>query len=257
MTASQPGNAASVTLSTASSSLSQLVARILEQLALSAWLPAAALTLLVTFIMRVGDVLGGRGTLESEGEPVRLDPGAVISSALEQMANISIGGAVLLVMTAVVVTMITQAFTFESIRLLEGYWGVWRPVERVAEARAKHWRNVRKRLVKRQRRLTKRAWKRAKFHIAAEDDYTNDMVQALGAQVLGGVAPSTLNDARVALVDSTDWWRYAPSELRRRHVNVEKALDDFPHSKHIMPPGSAMCCVASRMILATRQFKTS
>jgi hypothetical protein len=89
--------------------------------------------------------------------------------------------------------------------------------------------------VKRQRRLTKQAWKRAKFRIAAEDDYTNDMVEALGAQVLGGEAPSTLNEAQVALVDSTDWWRYAPSDLRRRHVNVEKALDDFPHSKHIMP----------------------
>lgn len=235
VTDSQPENAASVALSTASSSLSQLVTRILEQLALSAWLPAAALTLLVTFIMQVGDVLGGNDTLESKGEPVRLDPGAVISSALEQMANISIGGAVLLVMTVVVVTMVTQAFTFESIRLLEGYWGVWRPIERVAQARAKHWRNARKRLVKSQRRLTKRAWERAQFRIAAEDEYTNDMVQALGAQVLGGEAPSTLNDAQVALVDSTDWWRYAPSDLRRRHVNVEKALDDFPHSKHIMP----------------------
>ncbi|MGK3955279.1 hypothetical protein ACLKOZ_03710 [Arthrobacter sp. R4] len=53
MTAGQPGNAASVALSTASNSLSQLVTRILEQLALSAWLPTAALTLLVTFIMRV------------------------------------------------------------------------------------------------------------------------------------------------------------------------------------------------------------
>lgn len=53
VTAGQPGNAASVALSTASNSLSQLVTRILEQLALSAWLPTAALTLLVTFIMRV------------------------------------------------------------------------------------------------------------------------------------------------------------------------------------------------------------
>ncbi|NOJ61027.1 hypothetical protein [Arthrobacter sp. 260] len=235
MTARQPENAVSVALSTASSSLSQLVARILEQLALSAWLPAGALTLLVTFIMRVGGVLEGHGTLENEGKPAPLDPGVVISSALEQMANISIGGAVLLVLTVVVVTMVTQAFTFESIRLLEGYWGVWRPFERVAQARAKHWRNVRKRLVKRQRRLTKQAWKRAKLHIAADDDYTNDMVQALGAQVLGRDSPSTLNDAQVALVDSTDWWRYAPSDLRRRHVNVEKALDDFPHSKHMMP----------------------
>lgn len=235
VTDSQPGNAASGALSTASNSLSQLVARILEQLALSAWLPAAALTLLVTFIMRVGDVLENPNTPTSEEKPVPLNPGAVISSALEQMANISIGGAVLLVMTVVVVTMVTQAFTFESIRLLEGYWGVWRPVERVAQARAKHWRNVRKRLVKRQRRLTKRAWKKAKLRIAAEDDYTKDMVRALGAQVVEGEAPLTLNDAQVALVDSTDWWHYAPSDLRRRAVNVEKALDDFPHSKRIMP----------------------
>lgn len=222
-------------LSTASNSLSQLIARVLEQLSLSAWLPAAALTMLVTFIIQVGDVLGDFDSLKGGGEPIHHGPGTVISSALEEMASISIGGAVLLVMTVVVVTMVTQAFTFESIRLLEGYWGVWRPVERVAQARAKHWRNVRKQLVKRQRQLTKRAWKKAKVHIAADDDYTNDMIHALAAQVLGGEAPTTLNEAQVALVDSTDWWQHAPSDLRRRHVNVDKVLDDFPLTKHMMP----------------------
>src|SRR5918995_4608544 len=92
-----------------SKTLSQLVARILEQLALSAWLPAAALALLTAFVLKLGTIISAPNASSS--------PGAALSQAFGELGKTSIGGIVLLVIVVVVLTMVTQAFSFESIRL--------------------------------------------------------------------------------------------------------------------------------------------
>lgn len=231
----KPGNAASETISTASQSLSQLVARILEQLALSAWLPSAALTLLIAFILELGSVLDGTNSvLKSNGAPKT--PGTAISFAFEAMGETSIGGLLLVVLLIVVLTMLTQAFTFESIRLLEGYWGVARPLERLAQARVERWHKARKGLEKQYAKLTKQAWKKAKQRIADLPDFTADMVTTMQAQVLGTVSPVKLTDEKqIHRVDEMDWRTLAPGELLRRRTNLDQKRDDFPDPRHMMP----------------------
>jgi hypothetical protein len=87
-----------------SESLSQLVARILDQLSVSAWLPAVALVGGLTSLV----------VLHQEDYAVR--------DATRAVANAGWLGLVAIIGAVIVATMVTQAFQFESIRLLEGYW---------------------------------------------------------------------------------------------------------------------------------------
>jgi hypothetical protein len=207
--------------------LSQLLTRILSQLALSAWLPSAALTLLVVFILNLGS------TLSDQDGPV--SPNDAVSSAFSYMGDTSIGGLVLVVLLIIVLTIVTQAFSFESIRFLEGYWGVSRPCERLAQARAKHFRKVRRKLVGRYKQVTKEAWKRAKPRIERDPDFTPEMVGVLEAQVLMKECSIELTSSEEEIVDSRDWRRSVPGELLRRRTNLDKKLDDFPKKHHVMP----------------------
>jgi hypothetical protein len=105
---------AKVASSKATETLSQFLARILQQLAISAWLPAAALAGLTAFVFRLGSVFDERpqrGAAEAVG------------AAFTALAGLKVGGALLLVGTVVVATTLTQAFSFEAIRVLEGLLG--------------------------------------------------------------------------------------------------------------------------------------
>jgi hypothetical protein len=85
--------------------LSAFIARVLDQLTLSAWLPAAVLTGSLAVLLqfrssRSANVLRAIGVLTSD--PVRV---LVITIPL-----------------LVIATVVTQAFSFEAIKALEGYW---------------------------------------------------------------------------------------------------------------------------------------
>lgn len=236
MAEKEPETAVGYGASTASKSLSELLARILEQLSLSAWLPAAALTLLSVFVVELGTALDRTDPRAGHADP-HASPGAVLASTFEVIGKTSIGGLLLLVAVIVVLTMVTQAFSFESIRLLEGYWGVSGPIERLAEVRSNHWRKIRKDLKRDHKALTRKAWKRAKARIGNRPDFTSGMVDALEAQIFVKLRTTPITDPKqIELVDSVKWESLAPGDLLRRRTNIEKKLEDFPDEKrHVMP----------------------
>ena len=86
--------------------LSQFLAKVLDQLSLTAWLPAAVLVAGITVL--------GRLRLNSDESP-----GDVLSA----LARMHFGALVILLFALVTATVITQSFAFEAIRVLEGYWG--------------------------------------------------------------------------------------------------------------------------------------
>jgi hypothetical protein len=86
-------------------SLSELVAKILDQLAVSAWLPAGVLVVLG---VAIGSLRAANGH---------------VSHAIASLGSLSLSALVLLVIGIVLATVLTQAFQFEAIRVLEGYWG--------------------------------------------------------------------------------------------------------------------------------------
>lgn len=232
----------------ASGTLSQLLARILSQLALSAWLPSAALVLMSAYIFRLGTVLDSHdeavkaaGTSQQKVRP--LSYLEAISAAFEGLGMINAAGIVLMISAVIVLTMLTQAFTFESIRFLEGYWVSWRPVERVAQIFCGYYRWRRRRIEKRRDILTAAAWSVAKRSIKNEQKalpyekrvLTKEMIRALKVEVLHRGEPVRLKPSDEALLARVDWRHHAPVEILRRLANLDSRLDDYPSDAGTKP----------------------
>jgi hypothetical protein len=224
-----------------SETLSQFVARVLTQLSLSAWLPSAALVLSLAFIVEWGEAADAAGSSASAW--------TTISAALGQLAKISIGGALLLFVAVVVLTIFTQAFSFEAIRVVEGYWGTAGPLGTYASWRCRRWENRAHKLRSRQLQLTSLAWdeaektiKRQKVEALGLQDtgaevltWSPNILTWLGAQVKQEPAEVNLTPAERRAAMEIPWARYADSDYHRRLVVIDKKLRDYPGPARCLP----------------------
>jgi hypothetical protein len=88
--------------------LSAFIARVLDQLAITAWLPAALLIGVATLLVQLSQ---------------HPENGLDIPAAVQRLATLPWGTIIVLIFGLVLTTMVTQAFSFGAIRTLEGYWG--------------------------------------------------------------------------------------------------------------------------------------
>lgn len=241
MVRQQPGAGAEEAAETkATETLSQFLARVLNQLSLSAWLPSAALVLGVALVMRLGAVL-------SEDKDAKA--WSAITTALDDLAGISVGGGLLLFAAVIVLTTMTQAFSFEAIRFLEGYWGTTSLAEYAADRRASHFARKSDGLRSRYAGLTDRAWQAARTAIEDAQDkalklgdtdhealsWSADQIAYLGAKLRKKDAAVQLAGAERAAALTIPWEYFAPPNLLRRRISVDKRLRDYPHSTRCLP----------------------
>jgi hypothetical protein len=230
MVTQEGGSEAASPVAAATQTLSQFVAKVLDQLTLSAWLPSGALVLLLDFTFHLGAVL------RAESRPH--NPVAITGSALAAMGRIGVSGAVLLVMAVVVLTMLTQAFAFEAIRVLEGYWGTFRPVELVASVRCAMHRSQLRRLERRRNKLTNKALEAAvkKINATRRKLYvTPNMESVMKAWEFGDKSAVTLTSTEERRLGKVIWENSAPPEPLRRRVNIDKRIRDYPQADHVLP----------------------
>jgi len=229
--ATQEGGAeAASPVASATQTLSQFVASVLDQLSLSAWLPSAALVLLLDFTFHLGAVL------DSGSRPH--NPADITGAALAAMGRIGVSGAVLLIIAVVVLTMLTQAFAFEAIRVLEGYWGTFRAIEWAASLRCAMHRSKLTRLGRRRNKLTEKALETAvkKINARRQKPYvTPNMESVLKAWEFGTKPAVTLTSAEEKRLQKVVWESSAPPEPMRRRVNVDRRIRDFPRADHVLP----------------------
>lgn len=220
-----------------SETLSQFLARVLDQLSLSAWLPSASLVLMT------GIAVSLRGVLDDPKSPAGAIPKIAKSVAL--LAGSGFGGALLALGAVIVLTMLTQAFAFEAIRLLEGYWGTARWSESLADRRCRHFASVRSALEKRRQVSLESAWASAETQLVAQElerqkngetFLTPDMLEVLKAAVLGREAIVKLTD-KTAVVKAlqTPWEPFASPEMIRRRNNLSKRIRDYPEPGRELP----------------------
>lgn len=223
----------------AQATLSQLGARILNQLSISSWLPSAALVLLAALIAHIGDELA-----ESKygHKLLTLKP---LAAAFQDLGRTNAGSLVLLAVAVIVLTMLTQAFAFEAIRFFEGYWGTSRFMVVIARRRAARWRRLITELKSRHRALTKKAWKQARRRIEKDQrklersgevrEFTDEEIDYLEEAILSGGAPLALRGDERAEILSIDWRQHAKPELVRQLIDVRNRIDDFPVRKRALP----------------------
>lgn len=198
--------------------VSAFVAKVLDQLSLSAWLPAAFVTLSVTLLV------GFRANKS-------LDLGPLVSYVNENPWTF----ALLAVPSIVCLTVITQAFSFEAIRLLEGYWRWPGPADWIRHALV-IWHNWRRtRIEKRVGVLGGKAFFAARNQWLEVLGGNANVLAALQADAGGETRPdlSAEDDATAAEFDN---WKIhcSPGRLRRIET-LERALGDYPRRYRTLP----------------------
>jgi len=209
----------------ANETLSQFVAKVLDQLSLSAWLPSAALVLSLAFVVNLNASKGAFG------------------KAVSAFRDFGLTGTFFLVASVVVLTTVTQAFEFEAIRLLEGYWGPNCIAEGLADVCCWHQRRFRDRLSRRRQGQRVEAFEKAstalridKFErsrdglqpVATERD-----LEVISARLLRLDITTTREERESAR--SVPWEEYAPGRLIRRAENIGERLKEFPGGNRLLP----------------------
>lgn len=235
-TAVMAGDAVASAPKKATETLSQFIARVLDQLALSAWLPATALVLLGGFVGAIGAELDGSA---------HANPATAVAGALDRMAGISLGGAVLAFVAVTVLTMLTQAFAYEAIQVLEGYWGTSWWARQLGAWRCQRHRKKRKSLVRSERELRRAAWRTSQRALRAREAkrsreglppvLTEAMIEVLRASVHGRRERVTVDSGERRRALLTEWKDFANPEILRRLNEVERRLKDFPSPKRVLP----------------------
>jgi hypothetical protein len=250
----------------AKQTLSQFMARVLNQLALSAWLPSAALVLSSALLIQLGETLA-----TPSGPGTSTAPLDELATSAARLGQTSIGGALVMIAAIVVLTVLTQAFSFEAIRTLEGYWGTWAPIEWLAGHRRKHYSKRRQSLDQSYDDLTARAWKevrsgmeRSQAAILASSPpasfaspigkwadarkrrrqrqpdcdgaiYTPNVLAIVEARVLGNDLAFEPTEWEREVAKGIAWQALADPEHMRRRVNLDKKRRDYPASGRTLP----------------------
>lgn len=191
-------------------SLSEFVAKVLNQLSLSAWLPAAF------FVISLAVLLTFR-------EQQSLDLVAVLESLQDPRTQLTL--LVTAIPGLVVATLVTQAFSFEAIRALEGYWRRGGPIAlaRTAMIRLQLWRK--KRLRTRRRLLITRAFQdtRPEWLESRSSEFVNALERVALSEDLSGFPEDVL-----AETDEVDWWEKGDPAKLARIDHIEAALSEYP-----------------------------
>lgn len=197
--------------------LSQLAGRVLDQLSLTAWLPAAMLVGNLAVLLQ----LRGR-------------PRSGISDALVALTGKPLGIVIVIVFSLVLAALVTQSMEFSAIRLLEGYWGRSRPADMVASWRIGGHCRRRARLLEEGREVERAAFGVARERLLTLPGSDPVLVAAVEARVRGfstaAFPPQALADAEVV-----DWQEEAPAALLRRMAAADDEFARYPDNSRVLP----------------------
>jgi nucleotide-binding universal stress UspA family protein len=195
--------------------VSAFVARVLDQLALSAWLPAALLTVSTTLLLQL-----------------RAQRSANLAEALAAVTGDKLRLLILTIPTLVLATLVTQAFSFEAIRTLEGYWRRRGPAAVLRSLLRWHVRR-RATLDKRRRDAAKRAFAVARARLLAAGN-SHAIVNALESQVLGP-PPADLSVEEADKLLRMSWrTRYNAWDLAVVD-HLTQQWEDYPAESRVLP----------------------
>jgi hypothetical protein len=208
--------------SASSDGVSAFIARVLDQLALSAWLPAAfliagAAVLLEFRSLKSASILGAVGKLTAH-------PLQVLT---------------IMIPLLIVATVVTQAFSFEAIRALEGYWGrrgISGFASKLMIRRHHHKKRI---IIERRQEESVKAFRSALSDVVLDsDDVTGRIARAVLAQLSGrsSEAPDLQGSEVEVFVKAIQTWRDQADAWRLARVDrllsEEKA---YPVDSRILP----------------------
>lgn len=215
---------------------SLFVTRVLDQLSLSSWLPAIMVVCNLALILQ----------LRSQHN---FDLGQAITSLTAKPLGIII----VLLLSIIVASVVTQAFEFEVIRLLEGYWGSFKFLGGLSKMRThSHVRRL-ERFEERYRAYSRQAFSQAREEML-DKKVDRDIVDILERQRRGELVDN-YEPARVAAAIKLGWRRYVSPELLRRIDAIESRIKEYPSPHRILPTrlGNTLRSSEDRLHLEPRE----
>jgi len=199
-----------------SSGISAFIARVLDQLTLSAWLPAALLTASVAILLQF-----------------RSDRSANILTAVRALTADPVRVLVLMIPLLVIATVVTQAFSFEAITTLEGYWRRRGPAHLARTLMIQRHVRRKKAIEKRRMRAIEKAFYAAEPRMLREVSFP--IVNAMKAQALELEEPPLTDEERNKL-DQMDWQKWCDAWLISKIEHLSKEGDAYPGDTYRVLP---------------------
>jgi hypothetical protein len=193
--------------------LTQLLARILDQLSISSWLPSI-------FVVTAAVVYGNLAV-----------NGGKVDTTVDSVAHMGGGPIGLLVGAVVLTNVLTQAFEFEAIRMLEGYWGSSRITRALAALPLRRQIGRVERLEGRRGRLRVKAY--AEIGVCERD---TPEVRAAKQRILVGEPPDVEHPAAAQIAELAGWQSAVGASTVRGIEAVERELESFPSAVHDVLP---------------------
>jgi hypothetical protein len=222
--------------SSSSGGLSQLLSRILDQLSISAWLPAAML-------------VGNAAVLFQ----LRSNRSLNIADAVKDLAGKPLGTLIVLAFSLLLTTIITQAFEFEVIRFLEGYFNsTHRLVQAGLTLRIRRHEAKRKKLQDERQQAERNAFMQAREVMLSKPGAYDRAALDLIEDGIYQRPPRKVTRAVQKIVNQIDWRKHLPPQTLYQMESIQARLESYPVSNHILPTrlGNALRAFEDRLPLA-------
>jgi hypothetical protein len=216
-------------------SFSQFLARVFDQLSITAWLPAMMVVAVALLLSQLARADGS------------------LTEAFDSIGKIGIAGLVFLVAAVVLTTMFTQAFEFGAIRTLEGYWLPTGVVGWLARRRCHSHAVAKEQLQERRGKAVTVAVQSAKDGLRAKHGVGSARFDALESIVANLRTPDTTSDEDLDFAETElvpIWKAYADPPLIAWVDGLDRLLEDFPkHPHRILPTrlGNVMRAAEDRL----------
>ncbi|MEV1130510.1 hypothetical protein [Agromyces sp. NPDC049794] len=200
-------------------SVSGFVARVLNQLSISAWLPGA---FLIASLISLGWFWkSGEVSFSGIGSFIQVNWIPVLILALPAL---------------VIATLLTQAFSFEAIRALEGYWGHHGPASVLRSLGIRYQLARQRGLKMRQRKTLVTAFQRTKSRLS-ERRVDGLVLLAIENDLALVPRPPDLTENQHEEADELQlqWVKYCEPWDNAKLTRFELELKEFPEHSRIMP----------------------
>jgi hypothetical protein len=201
-------------------SLSQFFARVLDQLSITSWLPAVMLVAIVLVLSQLA---------KSDGS---------FREAFDSIGKMGAAAIVFLVISVVIAAMFAQAFEFEAIRAVEGYWPNRGPGGWLTRRRRNKKRKDRDDLQEDLVEIARKALESARAGLREKEGLGTGAYDALEAYVLNlpQLDSTDATDKAKAKRLVTTWKRHADPTAVNRLEDVERRLNEFPELQYRVLP---------------------
>lgn len=196
--------------------LSAFVARVLDQLSISAWLPSAFLTVAGTFLLQF-----------------RAQRSLNLATASADLTKHPATVLILAVPVLVSTTLVTQAFSFEAIRLLEGYWYRLGAPSLIRDLMIRWHVHRKSSLQSRRIRAREKAFAHARPRLL-KGNVPHELVNALEAKALGTKLPP-LPPEQKALLQKMNWRSMCNAWELARVDHLLTVEGYYPEYSRILP----------------------